>query len=535
MSTYLWQLWCSVGLPCRDGWMQVGLLSFLLTLLALKPLWQLWPPKGFPGRKGWGVVGLLFVPFIFAALATVGNTLRIWTSPVHSGVVMAATQRQLKPAGGTTQPRDTTGTNSSTSTVPTAAEAALLSKIASQQDAIQSATSVLEERSNDQQKLVGALASITTLITLTVALVGAFSIKQNLQDAKTDLDKLETEVKADLEKLRQEIRADVPAIYGLNHRILALAGNLQAILPDDYDWYTEDSGAGTTTGYPTMSELAKQRVLLAEPVINALEIFASPDAKGPNQTNLGELNCALGRFYIGRYSDGTPTKDDLGRAKVYADKAVSLDHSAAAFRLRGLITLTPVTKAIEANTSPWKSPLLPEWQNSLTSAENDLTAGKTADRFDAGCYYNLAHVWIAQYQLEENAVRRTSNLRNAIRELESLRSIRNEHGLSTSQRNKYMANAYVDLACLRVLLAEIEPAATDALNPSDTVVALIKEASDYLNGNWSTQPAVLSLRNAVERELKSTGDFQRGPVTDKARADLRQIISSASPRASQQP
>ncbi len=325
------------------------------------------------------------------------------------------------------------------------------------------------------------LADMTTQRTTIEAAVKTFQETTRLQ-----LDSLTKTTSLQIEDFTKKIWNELPEMRNLKGSLLDLLLDLERVVPAETNWNAERP-------YESLDESQKQKILISESTVNALQIFISGDSAVHKET-LARFYQALARFYLGKFRIENQASD-AERADIYARKSHEIDvDNADAYRLRGAIYLARYRILNESLKSAPSLLEAEELSKLLASAESFLRATIKKYENDAGAAYNLA---IA-----------ASN-RDALDEAISISTmaIANRDKFSHLHVRKYLPDLYLNLACFFAMKLKKRAGANEQDDWQARAVEVLVEGHEYFS-SANLQAGLERMRNGISRELKQGGDLE---------------------------
>jgi hypothetical protein len=311
---------------------------------------------------------------------------------------------------------------------------------------------------------------------------------QNFQEStKLQLEALTKNTGFQIENFQKKIWSELPEMRNLKDSLRNLLLELERTIPAETNWNSEK-------GYESLNESQKQRILINEATINALQIFVSADSTA-NKDILARFYRALARFYLGRYRlEKVTAEGDAERADIYACKSLELEtENGEAYTLRGTLYLAryrilkSVTPAAE-----WKSDQLALL---LSKAESFLREAHHRDKKDVGASYNLAI-----------ALRNRDALDEAIQV--SVDAITRRLDFPSSSSRKYMPDLYVNLAGYYGIKADGTAAADEKKALRGDAIKVLKDGhAFFVEKNMPTSMKKF-IDSILREQNKDTGDFR---------------------------
>jgi hypothetical protein len=345
----------------------------------------------------------------------------------------------------------------------------------------------------EEKKLFDGVQLLVSIYAIIASLLAFASIKFARDEAREQLDlvrvrleKVTLEADKKLKEIDERVKSHFPEFRYLHERLRAITLRLLGALPDENDWQA--------SAYERLTETQRQDILVSEYTLAVIAVLGLSSSDEDTRT-LTDLYLAFARFYTGRASAAKAPKSepeaaseirspkaDWERAFAYSNRAVQVRGDRAdAYRVRGSCLLGRWWHAPDDN-SVVMSRLLVE-------AESDYRISQRLNQYEAGSYFNLAICLFLRDDYE-----------GAIAQLERLIGMRVD--ISSGEREKYMLDSYVNLACCYARRADTLLDADAAHIDREQAVKILKEGEFEARAAAYSASARAKTRNQIRKEVE---------------------------------
>jgi len=376
----------------------------------------------------------------------------------------------------------------------------------------------------DERAILDRLITLVGVFSAILGLCAFATVKLAREDAqaqqnriKADLEDFKASSKTDLENFKTSIWSELPEMRNLKDSLRDLMLDLDRTIPREADWNEELS-------YSHLNVLERERILIAESTVNALQIFVSRNSSA-NVATQANLYRTLARFYFGRFR-AKKEEEDAERADIYARKAGELEpNNSTTDRLRGSIFLAQyrilkekIAEQAKAKQAGAQSgapqqveakPDLERLESLLTAAVDFLEDAMEKDGSDAGAALNLALA--ARYREQFDKAIEISE-----------KAIANRGKMSDQRVLKYLPSLYLNLACYHARRAD-KPG-SDSQKERKAAVGVLSAGMQYLQDRKNSG-AVDSLCTKINNEKGRDDAFKN--LGDENIAALDALIATA--------
>jgi hypothetical protein len=344
-----------------------------------------------------------------------------------------------------------------------------------------------------------AVSEITNLKTATDA-----SLQAVQENTKLQLEALTRNTSLQIEDFQKRIWSELPEMRNLKESLRNLLAELERTIPAETNWNSEK-------GYESLNESQKQKILISESTVGALQIFVSAESTGTKEV-LARFYRALARFYLGRYRiEKVKVDADAERADIYACKSLEIEtENGEAYTLRGTLYLARYRIKRAVPVSEWKSD---ELGLLLSKAESFLREAHRRDKNDGGASYNLAI-----------ALRNRDALDEAI--AISIDAVDRRLELSNSSMRKYLPDLYVNLAGYFAIKADQTADAIERKSIREQAIETLKGGNTFFLEKKYPASLKKFIDSTLREQNEDTGDFRNFDAEQKRM--IEEIIASAS-------